>query len=135
MSNKNYYGIQKSDYQTSLSHYKYIKRVKVNGKWRYYYDTKSFKRDVKDKLGYDEKEARDKAMTEHTKALEEYEKTKNADTIHKSSDKLLKSIAKYQETPLGKLEYMKAQIDSGSYAVRNMLQGVEQNVKKKLNVH
>lgn len=30
-----------------LMHWKYIKREKINGKWRYYYDYKSLKKDVK----------------------------------------------------------------------------------------
>lgn len=74
MSEQNYYGIQKSDYQTSLSHYKYIKRVKVNGKWRYYYDTKSLKRNVKDKLGFDERDAYRRAKRETSAAKENYDK-------------------------------------------------------------
>ena len=36
---KQYYAIRRDDNnQNSLKHYKYIKREKVNGKWRYYYD-------------------------------------------------------------------------------------------------
>ena len=36
---KQYYAIRTGDNsQNSLKHYKYIKREKVNGKWRYYYD-------------------------------------------------------------------------------------------------
>jgi hypothetical protein len=34
----NYYGIQNSGYNSELRHWKYIKRVKKNGKWIYYYD-------------------------------------------------------------------------------------------------
>lgn len=74
MSNQNYYGIQKSDYQSSLSHFKYIKRVKKNGKWRYYYDKKSLKRDIKDKLGFDERDAYRRAKRETLAEKEKYDK-------------------------------------------------------------
>lgn len=36
---KQYYAVRRDDNnQNTLKHYKYIKREKVNGKWRYYYD-------------------------------------------------------------------------------------------------
>lgn len=39
---KQYYAIRRGDNnQNSLKHWKYIKREKVDGKWRYYYDTVS----------------------------------------------------------------------------------------------
>ena len=44
-----------------LMHWKYIKREKKNGKWRYYYD-------VKDALGYDERDRMNKAHSEYTLA-------------------------------------------------------------------
>lgn len=37
--------------KNSLKHWKYIKREKVNGKWRYYYDTSSLKKDLKNITG------------------------------------------------------------------------------------
>ena len=73
MSN-NYYGVHKSDYQSSLAHFKYIKRVKKNGKWVYYYDKKSLKEDVKDALGYDEREIMDAARKINTKAQLDFNK-------------------------------------------------------------
>lgn len=51
------------DFQ-AMQHWKYIKKKKVNGKWRYYYD-------IKDALGYDEREARDKAATNYSKATKD----------------------------------------------------------------
>lgn len=73
----NYTGVavvRRSD--DELKHFKYIKREKKNGKWVYYYDTKSLKNDVKDALGYDEREARDKAVKENNKALAKAEYAK-----------------------------------------------------------
>lgn len=45
-------------YDDELYHWKYIKKVKKNGKWRYYYD----KEQLKDDLGFDEKEAYEQAL-------------------------------------------------------------------------
>lgn len=39
------------DDKNALKHWKYIKREKVNGKWRYYYDTSSLKKDFKNVTG------------------------------------------------------------------------------------
>lgn len=44
---KQYYAIQKKD-SNELTHWKYIKRVRKNGKWKYYYDKESLQKDVKD---------------------------------------------------------------------------------------
>lgn len=37
-------------YTDELYHWKYVKKIKQNGKWRYYYDIDSFKKDVGDKI-------------------------------------------------------------------------------------
>ena len=41
-----YKAVIKSDPSKELTHWKYIKREKVNGKWRYYYDKDAVKKDV-----------------------------------------------------------------------------------------
>ena len=38
-----YYAIHKTKKNDELTHWKYIKKAKINGKWRYYYDTKDNK--------------------------------------------------------------------------------------------
>lgn len=52
--------VKKNDY---LEHknFKYVKKKKVNGKWRYYYD-------VKDALGYDEREKAGQAVYRYSRA-------------------------------------------------------------------
>lgn len=69
--NNQYYGTvivkKKNPNDDELQHFKYIKREKKNGKWRYYYDTESLKNDIKDKLGYDEKERLNSAKAEYDK--------------------------------------------------------------------
>lgn len=37
-------------YADELYHWKYIKKLKKNGKWRYYYDMESFKKDATEKI-------------------------------------------------------------------------------------
>lgn len=49
------------DYSDGIKHFKYIKREKVNGRWRYYY-----KNDKLDQLGREKKEAAD-ALREENK--------------------------------------------------------------------
>ena len=73
---KIYVAVQRSGQkQNELTHWKYIKREKKNGKWRYYYDRDSLKADVKDKLGYDERDRYEAAKKRHEDAVE---KTDNA---------------------------------------------------------
>lgn len=59
-----------------LMHFKYIKREKVNGKWRYYYaDSKTGK--SKDILGYDKRDALAKADREYKNATRQAELINN----------------------------------------------------------
>lgn len=46
-----YRAVTKSD-PKELTHWKYIKREKVNGKYRYYYDSNTAKEDAKNTLGF-----------------------------------------------------------------------------------
>lgn len=55
--------------EDELMHWKYIKREKVNGKWRYWYDYKSLKKDVKSSLN--------KLTTRTTKLVSSGKKTLN----------------------------------------------------------
>ena len=53
---KTYIAVQRSGQkQNELTHWKYIKRVKKNGKWRYYYDRDSLKRDIDNAIGINAK--------------------------------------------------------------------------------
>lgn len=71
---KTYVAVQRSGQKyNELTHWKYIKREKKNGKWRYYYDRDSLKADVKDKLGYDEREQYNKAKKEYNDAVNKHE--------------------------------------------------------------
>lgn len=159
MNNQNYYGVQKIDYQSSLTHYKYIKRVKKNGKWRYYYDKDGLKNDVKDVLGYDEKNARDNALkakerrySELNKAEKDLDKYNNGWLMINGSDKysqqyirqlrnaaraekfLEKKQKDFNKTPLGMLENAKGVIDKGEKVVKKLFGIKEKKTTIKNNV-
>ena len=67
-----------------LYHWKYIKKKKVNGKWRYYYD-------IKDALGYDERDSYKKAKKDLGAA---YVKKLNANSLNNNYQSSL--FAKYR---------------------------------------
>lgn len=78
--------VRKQPTDDNLQHgFKYIKKKKVNGKWRYYYD-------VKDALGYDERAARDKAAVAYEKAKKDRKNYENykTDANNKIADRRLK---------------------------------------------
>lgn len=115
-----------------LYHWKYIKKVKKNGKWRYYYDMD----ELKDDLGYDElervniyKEMLDKAdlrkrvaksnlgdlddipkrtLTQNIKFYSEkastYSRAKK--TYAKAEQRYEKSLKEFYKTPLGRVTKM-----------------------------
>ena len=126
-----------------LCHWKYIKKVKKNGKWRYYYD-------VKDALGFDERHNAAGAIRRYEKAksdAKEYNKMQSDPTRVKwykqsRQDQLNKAvrisgkhssdaIKKYYKTPLGKLDLMDDQIDKGRNFVANLLNKAANVVRAK----
>lgn len=69
--------------------HKYTKREWVKGKWRYWYE------DVKDKLGFDEKEAVEKKKTEYDKAVSKQDDDHNKwldQKVRRKYDKLNKEV-------------------------------------------
>mgnify|MGYP003292125996 CR=1 FL=1 len=75
MANHNYYGAATSPSKNTIQHWKYIKREKVNGKWKYYYDDSELKK-------Y-EKGVTDKSRTESGKNVI------TTETTYKQTDDLL----------------------------------------------
>lgn len=66
MEQKFYLSVDRSK---QLKHWKYIKKVRRNGRWVYYYDAEK----LKDDLGFDEREARDEAQRKYeTSRLKSY---------------------------------------------------------------
>ena len=115
-----------------VQHWKYIKKVKKNGKWRYYYD-------VKDALGYDERGEAGDAVREYNQAKENaksyneiqhdptrvkfYNQSKS-DQLFKEADaagkKASEALKKYYKTPLGKIDRLDDKIDNGRKAISNL---------------
>lgn len=62
-----------SEFSDELYHWKYVKKKKVNGKWRYYYDAESLKKDVNDTLGITAKERMNKNQQDLNAAKKDME--------------------------------------------------------------
>lgn len=88
-----------------LKHWKYIKKVKKNGKWRYYYD-------IKDALGYDERDAFYKTAAEYFRADDKANKLEKANETSNDAaqariyadekrDEAAKAREAFRRTPLG----------------------------------
>ena len=113
-----------------------LRKKKVNGKWRYYYD-------VKDMLGYDERR-------EAAQRVYEYEKLDNSrvtgpyhgksfnskaqadmyyQTLGVASYKATKALDAYFKTPLGKLDKMSYVIDAGRKKVSDLLSVLSDRIK------
>ena len=103
--------------------HKYIKKKKVNGKWCYYYD-------IKDALGFDERDAAGDAVRNYNRAKENlkgygdlesnlsqtkwYSAKKHArlkSETEAAGKKANTAVNKYYKTPLGKLDRMDDKID------------------------
>lgn len=145
-----------SDKPNKKVKFKYIKKKKVNGKWRYYYD-------IKDALGFDESKDYDKAKKSNTKAanalknatikrdleigvkkvsgerlttkdrvkLEKY--SDNVDKQIKKQSKVAKEYSKakkdFEKTPLGFLKItMPEKMDEGKDWVKKKL-GIKETKK------
>lgn len=116
-----------------LMHWKYIKKVKKNGKWRYYYD-------VKDALGYDERAALGEATRQYNRAKansegyrqiqgdptrEKWYNSKKADSLDRDTvarGRIMGNAKrKYDKTVLGRIDRMDDVIDRGRDVVADLL--------------
>lgn len=117
------------DFSDELYHWKYIKKKRVNGKWRYYYD-------IKDALGYDEREKAANDMYTYEQAYKNRIYNQSAEA-HERQNRNLKQLGKkaqasikaFDKTPLGKLENMKDTINSGLSAISKLLLTASSKVK------
>lgn len=127
-----------------LMHWKYIKKVRrSNGKWRYYYD-------IKDALGYDERERaanavrdyeREKRNLDGYRALQTnpgqvkwYDSSKESIMNKRTVEKgrlASEALKEYQNTPIGELENFKDTVDKGRTLVSNFLKRLSDEIKPK----
>lgn len=124
-----------------LMHWKYIKRVRKNGKWRYYYDTKSA-------LGITQRNranARANEYNRYQKNLEGYRKLqgtsgqvkwysseKERDLTRRTAIKgklAAQAYSDYMKTPLGKLERVSDNIKKGRKKVADMLSALGERIR------
>ena len=134
-----------------LMHWKYLKKVRgKNGKWVYYYDKKGLKRDVKDALGYDERQRVgqaeydykrinnnliDYARNKSKNVSDDYYRKKIQDILLKhrkdAADKYTKAQEDYLKTPLGKLDRLDDLVDEGRYIVSQILSKMADTIMPK----
>lgn len=142
-----YYAIDKNG---ELRHWKYIKKKKVNGKWRYYYDRDKRNEDLRRKLGYDARSSAAVDVQEYEwskKNAEAYEKIKTDPTrvkwydqkkadelnaVVKSKGKQASlSLRRYYNTPLGKIDKLDDKIDSARNFIADLLTKAADSVRAK----
>lgn len=92
---------------SDIKHWKYIKREKVNGKWRYYYAEDTLKNAIKDRLGYDERDRMRQAYAERERLDDQYDKMQD----HKLQWMEKAKVGFGEE---GREEYVKGLIDWGN---------------------
>lgn len=158
MSNNNNYLLTREGKMITVSddelcHYKYVKREKVNGKWRYWYDIgdagyidgwtgkkpsrlKSYSK-LEDLLGKDEQDRYNRATATTAQAEDRYNNTRNGDLViaNKYAKEYKKAGRNYTEaktafmkTPLGKLYQAKTSIKNGKKAIANLLRNVADKI-------
>ena len=139
------YYIGKDLNANDLTHWKYIKREKVNGKWRYYYKDDATGRDtyvknptlktkvtaaVQDKLGYDEREAANNAKKHYDTATT---RTSHEKALYDAKQKYDSAAQKYAKTPLAKIENLAAKVEKSKAAIKGAanktLSQIKQSVK------
>lgn len=162
--NKNIYAAYKASIASAehsdtdeLRHWKYIKREKVNGKWRYYYDVgknerreagnaMSKVRDAANNAGFHKK--RYDEVKSKIDSGEYFNKDHGNDSILKPyRDDYLKALKNYNEarikfkkaqeayskTPLSKIENVKAKIDNGRNTATKFLKNQKETTIDKIN--
>lgn len=117
------------EFSDGLCHWKYIKKVRKNGKWRYYYD-------IKDALGYNKRKDAANAMYRYEYVAKNLEgEYPNQEAMEAKSNRAAllgqiggKYIDEYNKTPLAKVEKMKDVMNSGRRAVSKFLSKVASKI-------
>lgn len=126
--------------EDELMHWKYIKKEKVKGKWKYYYDYKSLKKDVKSTLNSIGKRT-NKLVGSGKKTLSKYVNKPVKSTISKVTsgtknviDSVKKRVFKYiAKVPIGDT-YRYFYSDEAYQAYLKGKNAVDKSLNKKLNV-
>ena len=126
--------------EDELMHWKYIKKEKVKGKWKYYYDYKSLKKDVKSTLSGISKKT-NKMVTTGKNTLSKYVNKPVKNTINKVTsgtknviDSVKKRVFKYiAKVPTGDT-YRYFYSEDAYQAYLKGKNAVDKTLNKKLNV-
>lgn len=126
--------------EDELMHWKYIKREKIKGKWRYYYDYKSLKKDIKSTLNSIVKKTT-KLVSSGKKTLSKYINKPVESTISKVTsgtknivESVKKRVFKYiAKVPVGDT-YRYFYSDKAYQAYLKGKNTVDKSLDKKLNV-
>ena len=143
-----------------LQHWKYVKKYKKNGKWRYVYNVgttgqringeldpsyREYTR-LQDLLGYDERDAAAIAEYNYRHAMnnaDSYNTLKNPTYYNQAKSDALykhakvagkiasKAVERYYKTPLGKLDKAVGVVNKGREKVANALSKLSEAVKPK----
>ena len=131
---KTYVAVQRSGQkQNELTHWKYIKREKKNGKWRYYYeDNNKLKLEKVEKQKYEGNFYGNKTEAYLVKSPETHNKYEIVDkSIYDDTKTGYKLYIGSQ--PLSKIT--KEQIRIGSDFIKDTIKDLVINSKKKLGIH
>lgn len=131
MSSKDYIIVKDGE----MVHFKYIKREKVNGEWRYYYDKGSIGRSIKKAVGIDARNAyrsaQDAAATaekEHATAYANKQKeTAEAKTARDTAKSVSENTATVSEADLKKLRDDYVQATESAVAAKKELAAIRDN--------
>lgn len=158
-----YYAVIRTDpnkKKDELQHWKYIKKYKKNGKWRYVYNVGSTGEKIdgqiaspyreysklQDILGYDERDAAAIANTNYKRKYENavaynhnqnptYYKQSTSDAKFRQASvagkKASLAMKRYYKTPLGRLDQVDDVIDRGRTAVSKLLSKMSKAVSPK----
>lgn len=111
----NYYIGRDENGNAKLMHFKYVKREKVNGKWRYYYDSDQLKSDVGKVLGTNAKKDMKRAANMMDSARNVRSSVeKKVKSIEDEAESLKKELNRYlteeSNTPQGKAAKQKVAV-------------------------
>lgn len=156
-----YYAVVRSGQNDEIRHWKYIKKYKKNGKWRYVYNVGSTGNKIdgekqspyreysklQDMLGYDERDSaaiadinyrrksENATSYNHSQSKNPFYKQSESNKLYKQADiaqkKASKAIKRYYKTPLGKLDKLDDRIDEGRNIVANALSKLSKRIRPK----
>lgn len=158
--NKHYYAVVRSGQKNDeLKHWKYIRKYKKNGKWRYVYDVgttgdiingrkespyREYSK-LQDILGYDERDAaaiadinyrrkeENATYYNHSQSTNQSYSQKKYNRLSKEASaagkKASEAMERYYKTPIGKIDRIDDVIDSGRKAIANILKKVANRIQ------